>query len=948
MATPSLIGSNLYEFALNNVREAAFLIDKDGQLHYVNDEACRYLGYSREELLKLSIPEIDTDMSDEEWLLHWDDLKEHQTLLFERSHRTKSGRIIPIEVSANYFQYDDKEYNLALVRNIHERKQAETQRNAHLQFLDCMDKINHSLQSTTDLKEMMSNVLQTLLTIFNCDRATLIYPCNPSANSWHVPMEQCHPEYPGIYTLDTDMPMTPELSRLATDLLKSEVPIVLGAGADYPFSDMVTPFANRTGVAMAIYPKAGSPWGLILNQCSYERLWTQDDLSLFKEIGRRIEAALSNLIILDNLRESEARYRHIVDTSSEGIWVLGTNNQIQFVNSRLAKMLDYEEHELLGQPHSLFMEENDSRQYLQNILKQNNEVGETFECRFHHKNGETVWANVSATPIINEHNVVIGSFAMFTDITTHKATTHQLQLLNYALDQVSESIMLMNAEDPHFIYVNKGTEKNLGYSCDELTSGMSVFDIDPDWTQAHLDEFWPTLVQKQQLQFETRHQAKDGRVFPVEITGNYFEYDNCGYNLTICRDISERKALEAQLLQYREKLEETVKERTIELEMARNKAEASNKAKSVFLANMSHELRTPLNAILGFSQLLSQDPEIPASQKQDLQIINQSGEHLLKLINHVLDMSKIESGNIKLENHRIKLRPFIKGIIALLQPKAAEKGLELKYDDIAELPEEIISDENKLRQILLNLIGNAIKFTDEGYVELRITLDNNELVIEVQDTGPGIVQNDQQRIFEPFEQIGPTGHTEGTGLGLAITKQFVELMSGSISIYSSQNVGSLFHIRIPIHPELEKTNHQIKGNTDTQKTERLPTKTRVLIVEDQKENRILLSKLLSLLGAEINTAENGIQAIDAYKTWQPDIILMDKKMPLMDGIEAIQTIRSLPGADKVIVIAVTASAFTEQQKEMLDAGMDDIISKPYRIDQIYQCIMKHLAKITNS
>ncbi|CAG1020994.1 two-component system, sensor histidine kinase [Patescibacteria group bacterium] len=384
-----------------------------------------------------------------------------------------------------------------------------------------------------------------------------------------------------------------------------------------------------------------------------------------------------------------------------------------------------------------------------------------------------------------------------------------------------------------------------------------------------------------------------------------------------------------------------------ELKKALDAAETANKAKSVFLANMSHELRTPLNAILGFSSIMQKDAACPDSQKHYLEIINRSGEHLLTLINDVLEMAKIDAGRIQLEEKSFDLGGMVRDVADMMSVRATDKGLRLLIDQSSQFPRFIKGDEARLRQILINLIGNALKFTQQGGVTLRLGTRQNavtHLMIEVEDTGTGIAPDDQKRIFEPFVQLGEQGDSKGTGLGLTITRQFVQLMGGQLVLESTLGKGSLFRIDLPlkeaekkdiIKPKAlkqEKVVGLVSGQPDY----------RVLIVEDQLENQLLLSQLMESVGIQIKIAKNGQQGIELFESWHPHLIWMDRRMPVMDGLEATKIIRQLPNGQDVKIVAVTASAFMEQREEMLQAGMDDFLRKPYRPDEIYDCLSKHL------
>ena len=380
---------------------------------------------------------------------------------------------------------------------------------------------------------------------------------------------------------------------------------------------------------------------------------------------------------------------------------------------------------------------------------------------------------------------------------------------------------------------------------------------------------------------------------------------------------------------------------------ARDAAEAANRAKSVFLANMSHELRTPMNAILGFSRLLRRDKGITEEQRETLDIINRSGEHLLTLINDVLDMAKIESGRLRLEVSAFDLGEVLRDVTDMMHVRAEENGLELSLDQSSELPRYIRSDEAKLRQVLINLISNAVKFTERGGVTVRVWVvggDQNHLLMEVEDSGPGIGPEDQKRLFDPFVQLTESASQRGTGLGLTITRQFVQMMDGSITLESTLGKGSLFRVVLPVEPadatdvvvSADKMPGQIAGLAAGQ------PRYRILIAEDQQENQLLLSRLMTNLGLDVRIADNGEQCLVIFQEWPPDLVWMDWRMPVMDGIEATKRIRLLPGGQRVKIVAVTASAFKDQQQELLGAGMDDFVRKPYRVEEIYECLSRQL------
>ena len=392
-------------------------------------------------------------------------------------------------------------------------------------------------------------------------------------------------------------------------------------------------------------------------------------------------------------------------------------------------------------------------------------------------------------------------------------------------------------------------------------------------------------------------------------------------------------------------------ESEVRLRKARDDADFANRAKSTFLANMSHELRTPLNAILGFSEMLSRDSEITGNKKEKVTIINNSGEHLLEMINDVLDLSKIEAGRIELELQAFELSLMLEDIGLIFEARAEDAGLDFYLQRDQSLVQYISSDISKLRQILFNLLGNAVKFTTEGSVTLKVWtqfIDNDTkslfLHFEVKDTGLGIAPAQMERIFEPFIQSKRLKtNTKGTGLGLAISKSFVDLLDGKINAESELEKGSLFHVSIPVEladaaevVDLKVTRSTVLGLEPGQRA------WRILVVEDSAENRLLLSSIMHQAGFETMEAENGKEAVNLYRKWQPNLILMDMRMPIMDGYEATSIIRELPGGKQVKIVAITASAFKEQRKDIIKAGCDDVLHKPIQTHEIFESIAYHL------
>jgi signal transduction histidine kinase/CheY-like chemotaxis protein len=395
-----------------------------------------------------------------------------------------------------------------------------------------------------------------------------------------------------------------------------------------------------------------------------------------------------------------------------------------------------------------------------------------------------------------------------------------------------------------------------------------------------------------------------------------------------------------------------------EQQKAQQEAEEANKAKSVFLANMSHELRTPMNAILGFAQLMQRDPDLTPTQQERLQTIGRSGEHLLELINDVLEMSKIEAGRMEISETSFDLHRMLRDSVSLLTMKAQEKGLSLDLHYLMDLPQYIRTDEAKLRQVLINLMGNAIKFTEKGGVQLSVQHSAGKgeqslrkagtgflrhqsytLTFIIKDSGNGIDENELETIFDPFIQAKKEHGQQGTGLGLPISRRFIQMMGGDIYAENQIEGGAVFTFDIQAssvaaddEPVVERL-RKVVGLVAGQKI------CRILLVEDNEINRMLLTQTLEPLGFDVREAENGRVAINHASRWKPDIILMDMRMPVMGGLEATRAIKEMQ--PNTPIIALTAGAFDYDRREALSAGCDDFMPKPVNIQILFELLQKY-------
>jgi PAS domain S-box-containing protein len=571
-----------------------------------------------------------------------------------------------------------------------------------------------------------------------------------------------------------------------------------------------------------------------------------------------------------------------------------------------------------------------------------NGASQEVEYRLLRSDGSVRYIEGRGEALFNHQNQVTKIFGSFVDMTERKESERERLRLLTILESSTDHIGMADTQG-NVLWNNAQAKKIIGLPPDADVTHTKISQYHPQWALTLVqNQGLPTAAREGFWMGETALLCSDGNEIPVSqmIIAHKPPDGEVEYFSTIMRDISSQKSYSLQLQQ------------------AKEAAEASNRAKSEFIARMNHELRTPMCSILGFTQIMRQQMCNTSEHQTYLDIINKSGQHLLELINDVLSMSKIEAASLKLIENSFDLYSLLKSLEEPLRLKAAAKQILLTFDITQSLPQYITADESKLKQVLLSLIGNAIKFTKCGSVMLKaFVVDSeekqskihNKIHFEIIDTGLGIDPLEMDNLFKPFEQT-KTGRNsqEGTGLGLTISRKFVQLMGGDITAQSVVGRGSVFSFEIPI--KLANAIHMGRKVTSKRVKSLAPNQAiyRILIVDDIWEHRQLIEKLLAPLGFEIRSAENEQQALEIGQNWHPHLIFMDIKMPVMNGydaaqaIKAIKAIKSTEKAQATKIVAITANAFDEERTLILSSKLDGFISKPFRDSEIFDLLAKCL------
>src|SRR5665647_1416578 len=628
---------------------------------------------------------------------------------------------------------------------------------------------------------------------------------------------------------------------------------------------------------------------------------------------------------------------HAVRSTGECVSITDMQDKIIFVNHAFLKTYGFEESELLGSSISIIRSPNSSPEVTDKILPATLGGGWQGELINQRKNGIDFPVFISTSVIRDEMGEPIALIGVTTDITERKHAENALLESEIRMRSITDSAqdaILMIDPNGSISYWNPAAERIFGYTnAEAVGQNLHNFIVPKRYLQAHHEAF-PSFLQTGQgaaigKTMDQEARKKGGTKIAIQLSLSAIQINKEWHAVGIIRDVTEQKKTELALLK------------------AKQEAEMANKFKSIFLANMSHEIRTPLNAIIGFSQLLNRDKQLTDSQKEYNISIIRAGEHLLALINDILELSKVEAGRVVLNPTNVDLYSLLDDIFMIFKERAKSKNLQFICEKANDVPRFVFVDESKLRQIYVNLIGNALKFTDEGGIAVRTRIDkinesNSLLVVEIQDSGFGISEDEIDKLFMHFQQTSSgISKGSGTGLGLALSREFSILMGGNITVSSEVGKGSVFTFKV----EIEEGNAEAcESNTPkiVMGIEKGENVYRILVVDDKEENLKVAVTLLKLVGFETNEAVNGEDAIVKFNEWNPDLILMDMRMPVMDGYEATRLIKLTEKGKATPIVALTASTFEDELKRIDSFGLQGYIRKPFRENELFNTIGKIL------
>jgi PAS domain S-box-containing protein len=667
------------------------------------------------------------------------------------------------------------------------------------------------------------------------------------------------------------------------------------------------------------------------------REFSQEEQELAQTFAAQAALAMENAILYDEVRGARDFLKSITENAVEGITATDVHGRITYFSPSAETMFGYKAAEVIGQPMAKYYRGGiaEARALAQRLYAEETVKG--YNTVIRKRDGTWIDVSTSTSLLRSADGAVVGTLGIISDITERKQTEETLRAMQFSIDRAADVIFWVDRA-ARFLYVNDAACRLLEYSREEMLT-LTVYDISPALTPEKWQARWDALKPQGYIVIESCFRTKHGRMVPVEVSVNHLVFHGREYHCSHVRDITERKQAESALQQ------------------AKDAAEAANDAKSLFLATMSHEIRTPMNGVIGMTDLLLETVLTP-EQRDYAETVRSSATSLLAIINDILDFSKIEAGKLTLETHPFSLRGLLDERLKPLALRAKEQGLDFVYEVVPHLPDTLLGDAGRFGQIVVNLVGNALKFTREGSIAIRVGAqmqeeDRVEVQVAVRDTGIGIAAEQQQKMFEVFTQADSsmTRQVGGTGLGLAISRQLAQLMHGEIWVESAIGQGSTFYCTVQFGCDrtLENSDTAFAPSSVVASGHNVHT-VRILLAEDNVVNQKFARRVLQKQGHTVRVVNNGQEAVEALAHDTFDLVLMDIQMPGMGGLEAtaLQRQREQQTGTRVPIIAMTAHAMQGDCERFLAAGMDGYIAKPVRAHELLDILARLITAPTQT